>query len=401
MARKIAVNDLRIGMYIDKLGGSWLNHPFLRSSFLLDEKKDLLKIQQSGIKEIWIDEQKGLSLAQVKQKETPEVKTDTPPEKKEEVKKEPKKPRSMEMDVERARAFCGAAKDQIENMFEDVRLGKAIDTESVLPLVGQIDTLVNENAAAIISVARLKTHDNYTYMHSVAVCALMLSLAKQLQLDENTTRLAGIGGLMHDMGKAFMPLQILNKEGSLTDQEFDTVKKHPEVGAKVLEKSGAEPEVVDISLHHHEKVNGKGYPHGLMGDEISLLARMAAVCDVYDAITSERAYKKPWCPAEAIHKMAQWEGHFDKAIFNAFVKTVGIYPIGSLVRLSNKRLAVVVEPGVQSLLKPKVKAFFSITSGAQIPVQLIDLASPSCQVSIEGPESIEDWHFKDLESMWQ
>jgi len=222
----------------------------------------------------------------------------------------------------------------------------------------------------------------------------------QLNLDEEQTRLAGIGGLMHDLGKAFMPVDILNKPGKLTDDEFISVKKHPEAGAKVLQKNGAEPEVVDIALHHHEKINGRGYPDGLLGEEISLLARMSAICDVYDAVTSHRAYKQPWDPSNAIQMMSQWDGHFDKNIFTAFVKTVGIYPVGSLVRLSSKRLAVVIEPGKESLLKPKVKVFFSLGANAHIPVQIIDLATTSCKVIIEGPENPEKWGFKSLDDLW-
>jgi putative nucleotidyltransferase with HDIG domain len=307
----------------------------------------------------------------------------------------------MEAEVDRARKFCSAAKEQVKLMYDDVRLGKAIDSTIIMPLIGEIDSMVQSNSSAILSVARLKTHDDYTYMHSVAVCALMLSLAHQLNLDEEQTRLAGIGGLMHDLGKAFMSVDILNKPGKLTDAEFISVRKHPEAGAKVLEDNGAEPEVIDIALHHHEKVNGSGYPHGLLGEEISFLSRMGAICDVYDAVTSLRAYKKPWDPSNAIRTMAQWDGHFDKNIFNAFVKTVGIYPVGSLVRLSSKRLAVVIEPGKESLLKPKIKVFFSLGANAHIPVQTIDLAATTCNVTIEGPEDPETWGFKSLDDLWQ
>lgn len=385
-------------MFIVKLGGSWIKHPFLRSSFLLDDNNDIKRILQAGIKDVWIDEEKGLSVeAKVPPKVIPDALVNPSPDPV--IKEEPAL--SMEAEVDRARKFCNTAKVQVKEMFDDVRLGKAIDPSTTLPLIGEIDAMVQSNASAILSVARLKTHDDYTYMHSVAVCALMLSLAHQLKLDKEQTRLAGIGGMMHDLGKAFMAVDILNKPGKLTDAEFISVKQHPEAGANVLKESGAEPEVVDIALHHHEKVNGSGYPHGLAGEEISLLARMGAICDVYDAVTSQRAYKKPWDPSNAIQTMAQWEGHFDKKIFAAFVKTVGIYPVGSLVRLSSKRLAVVVEPGVESLLKPKVKIFFSLGSNAPIPVQTLDLASPSCQVTIEGPENPEKWGFKSLDRFWQ
>ena len=381
-------------MYLHKLGGSWLKHPFLRNSFLLKEQNDIKLIIEAGIKEAWIDESKGLARKQKQEPKQAQIEELTT----EELPAEPV--RSMDEEIHRARKFCNEAKEQVKEMFNEVRMGKSIDSQKIVPIVGEIEILVERNASAILSVARLKTHDDYTYMHSVAVCALMISLAHHLDLDEEQTRLAGIGGLMHDLGKALLPTDILNKPGKLTDAEFVTVKKHPQAGASLLQKNGAAPEVVDIALHHHEKLNGSGYPDGLAGDDISLLSRMAAVCDVYDAVTSQRAYKKPWDPSVALQTMAKWEGHFDKKVFAAFVKSVGIYPVGSLVRLSTKRLAVVFEPNDGSLLKPKVKSFFSITSKAAIPVKIINLAAPSCKVTIEGPENPEKWGFKSLDRFW-
>jgi len=400
---KILSSELRVGMYLTKLGGSWLKHPFLRNRFLLEDQNDIKRILQAGIKEAWIDESKGLA-REVKQEVEPEQEElieelTTEELLAEQIKDEPVG--SMEEEIQRARKFCNEAKEQVKEMFSEVRMGKSIDSEKIVPMVGEIETLVQRNASAILSVARLKTHDDYTYMHSIAVCALMISLAHHLKLDEEQTRLAGIGGLMHDLGKALMPTDILQKPGKLTDAEFITVKKHPQAGSSVLQQNGAEAAVVDIALHHHEKINGSGYPDGLAGDDISQLSRMAAICDVYDAVTSERPYKKAWEPAAALQAMAKWEGHFDKKIFATFVKSVGIYPVGALVRLSNKRLAVVVEPNAESLLKPKVKSFFSITAKAAIEVKIIDLAAPNCAVTIEGPENSDKWGFKELERFWQ
>jgi hypothetical protein len=153
-------------------------------------------------------------------------------------------------------------------------------------------------------------------------------------------------------------------------------------------------------LHHQEKIDGTGYPDRLTADQISLFARMCAVCDVYDAITSERPYKKPWDPSMAMHQMAKWRGHFDRDVFNAFVKTVGIYPVGSLVRLSSQRLAVVVEPGAQSLLTPQVCVFFSLRSNEPIPMHTIDLAGRGSRDTIVAPEDPEKWGFKHLEHLW-
>jgi putative nucleotidyltransferase with HDIG domain len=307
----------------------------------------------------------------------------------------------MAQEVERARRICLAAKGEVIDMFHAARLGKAIDPADALPLVEEIASSVERHPAALLGVARLKTHDDYTYLHSIAVSALMLSLARQLGLDEEQTRVAGLGGLMHDMGKAAMPLEVLNKPGKLTDAEFAIVKRHPAAGAEMLRAAGADRAVQDIALHHQERFDGSGYPDGLSADAISLLARMCAVCDVYDAVTSARVYKKPWDPSIAMHQMAKWRGHFDKDVFNAFVKTVGIYPVGSLVRLASQRLAVVVEPGAESLLTPKVCIFFSLRSNEPIPMHTVDLAARGCAESIAGPEDPEKWGFTHLDQLWQ
>jgi putative nucleotidyltransferase with HDIG domain len=254
----------------------------------------------------------------------------------------------------------------------------------------------------LISLARLKTADDYTYMHSVAVCALMVALARQLGLDEKETREAGMAGLLHDLGKALMPMEVLNKPGKLTDEEFAIIKTHPVEGHRLLvEGKTASATVLDVCLHHHEKVDGSGYPDRLPADRISLHAKMGAVCDVYDAITSNRPYKAGWDPAESIRKMTEWsKGHFDERVFQAFVKSIGIYPTGSLVKLTSGRLAVVVEQSEKSLLAPRVKAFFSTKSQVYIPPELIDLSRPGTTEKIVGREDAAKWGIKNLDELW-
>lgn len=157
-------------------------------------------------------------------------------------------------------------------------------------------------------MARLKTADTYTYLHSVAVSALMTVLARQLGLSDEDTMVAALGGLLHDMGKAAVPPAILNKPGRLTGGEFDVIRRHPELGRALLVAAGLNSRpVLDIVLHHHEKIDGTGYPQRLAGDAIPRLAKMGAVCDVYDAITSNRPYKQGWDPAESLKRMATWE----------------------------------------------------------------------------------------------
>ena len=287
-------------------------------------------------------------------------------------------------------------------MFHEARMGKAVDTAGAQKLVEEISDSVSRNPGALISLARLKTADDYTYMHSVAVCALMVALSKQLGLNEQQTRSAGIAGLLHDLGKALMPMDVLNKPGKLTDEEFAIIKKHPEEGHKLLLSStGADEIALDVVLHHHEKTDGSGYPKGLKGAEISLFAKMGAVCDVYDAITSNRPYKAGWDPAESLRKMAEWaNGHFEQSVFQAFVKSLGIYPIGSLVKLNSGRLGIVIDQTEKSLLTPRIKVFYSTKASSRIKPEIIDLSHPSCQEKIAGREDPAKWKFHDLNELW-
>ncbi|MDR2112330.1 MAG: HD-GYP domain-containing protein, partial [Candidatus Accumulibacter sp.] len=187
-----------------------------------------------------------------------------------------------------------------------------------------------------------------------------------------------------------------------TDEEFRIMKSHPEEGVKLLQNSHGVDEIVfDVVLHHHEKTDGTGYPVRLKNDEISLYARIGAVCDVYDAITSNRPYKAGWDPAESLRKMAEWaSGHFDPGVFQAFVKSLGIYPIGSLVRLSSGRIGVVMAQSPKSLLTPRIKVFFSTRGNARIMPELVDLSAPGCREKIASHENPANWNFPDLDELW-
>jgi HD-GYP domain-containing protein (c-di-GMP phosphodiesterase class II) len=396
MLKKIAVEHLRLGMHLQAFCGAWLDHPFWRTKFVLDDPKDITLILESPIKEVWIDVSKGLDIdAAETVSESEQLTVESIPQELPVVQEKS----SFDEEFKRASRIVAKGKDAVVSMFQEARMGKAIEAEAAAPLVEEISNSVLRNPGALISLARLKTADDYTFMHSVAVCALMIALARQLGLDEQQTRDAGMAGLLHDLGKAMIPLEVLNKPGKLTDAEFDLVKTHPEEGHKLLlGGNGISDMTKDVCLHHHEKVDGSGYPKGLNGQTMSLFAKMGAVCDVYDAVTSNRPYKAGWDPAESIKRMAEWKGHFDPSVFQAFVKSLGIYPIGSFVRLESGKLGVVIEQGEQSLLKPKVKVFFSTKSQAYIRPETIDLArSPE---KIAGREDAAKWGIKDIDRYW-
>src|SRR5450830_565816 len=403
MLKQIPLNKIRVGMYIQEMQGTWMNHPFWRKSFKLENIDDLKKIIASSLSGVVIDTDKGLDvLEQAEPKPLIEevIKTDivadTPNTSAAKITRV-----TAAEERERAAKIIKSSKSAVTSMFKEIRMGRAINTEGAMSLVEEISNSVSRNEGALISLVRLKDQDDYTYMHSVAVCALMVALAKELNLSEAETRQAGLAGLVHDIGKVAISQDILNKPGKLTDEEFDKVKLHPVRGHEYLLKSvGIDEVALDVCLHHHEKVDGSGYPHKLAGDKISLFAKMGAVCDVYDAITSNRPYKEGWEPGVSLQRMAQWADHFDDHVFKGFVKSVGIYPIGSMVKLKSGRLAVVIDQSHKSLLTPILKVFFSTKSKSRIPIEVLDLSAPSARDSIIGHDDPVLWGINDVSKIW-
>ncbi len=404
MLKTISTHQVVIGMHIHALKGAWVDHPFWKTRFLLDDIQDLKKLQASIVKEVVIDTTKGLDVPNAEATAvaaglsvTSEALTNLQAEA--ELAKVEKT--TIEQELQNASKIIKKSKRAVASMFKDARLGKVVNAEEILPLVEEISASIKRNEGALISLVRLKTQDDYTYMHSVAVCAMMTALAKELGMGDIEIRQAGLAGLMHDIGKAAVPLDILNKPGKLTDQEFTVVKLHSEKGHAMLLQANIDDTVtLDVCMHHHEKVDGTGYPKQLKGDQISVFAKMGAVCDVYDAVTSNRPYKDGWEPGVSLQRMAQWKNHFDETVFKAFVKSVGIYPIGSVVLLKSGRLAVVVDQSVKSLLQPIVKVFFSTKSRARIQVEVVDLSKPSAMDEIVGHESAHTWGIDDVHELW-
>ena len=402
MLKKISSAQLKPGMYLHELCSEWIANPFWQKSFLLVEQDSIDKILAAQISEAWIDTALGDDVA------APSVSGHQSAVLAAPVAALPRLddivPVSMSDELGRAGRIVDNSRRAVASMFREARMGNAVGTAEAMPVVEEIAASVMRNPGALIGLVRLKSVDDYTYMHSVAVCALMIALARQLGRADAETRELGMAGLLHDIGKMAIATEILQKPGKLTDTEFTTIKTHPQAGLQMLEHAeGISALVRDVCLHHHEKMDGSGYPEGLAGAQISLPARMGAVCDVYDAITSDRPYKRGWCPAEALQKMSTWApAHLDPEVFQAFVRSVGIYPVGTLVRLTSGRLGVVVEQSSgKSLLLPKVRVFFSTRSKVYIPVELVDLARLGGREQIVSREDNQSWGLKDIDRYWR
>jgi len=396
--KKISIEQLRPGMYISDLGSEWMAHPFLLNQFAVKDEAAIQKIVDAGIHEVYIDPLKGLDVA------------DAPTE--HEVQKEidkamvrvaaevaPVRHVSVTEEMGRARRVHGEANKIVHNIMHDVRLGKQVQLEAVEPVVEQMTESILHNSGALLSLCRVKNKDNYTFQHSVSVCALLVAFGRGVGLDAGTIHLAGIGGLLHDIGKVRIPDRLLNKPSGFTEAEFDVMKTHVVESRKILDDTkGIDTISIQIAEEHHERYDGSGYAKGLKGEEISTMGRMAAICDVYDAITSDRVYHKGLAPHEALRKIFEWSKfHFDPILVQQFMRTTGIYPVGTMVRLESGRIGVVLEQSETSLLKPLIKVFYDSNDMRYIEPKEVDLAKPLGQGGgdkIICHETPEKWGIK-------
>lgn len=388
MLKKIPASRLRQGMFIHDLNCSWMDHPFLRNQFLVEDEEMLRKIAEAGIGELYIDTGRGLDVAPEESPGSAPVggATATFPE------KLATGTPALVNEVARAKKLHHEANKLVSGLMRDVRLGQQIEVEQCEPVVEAIIDSIFRKPDALLPLAQVKNRDEYTFQHSVAVAALAAAFGRTLELPRAVIKELAIGGLLHDVGKALVPDAVLNKPGKLTDDEFVLMKNHAALGAQLLKKTPGISEIAyNAAAQHHERFDGTGYPLGLKGDDISLYGQMLAIVDVYDAITSLRIYHKGMPPTEALRNMFQWsKQHFSPTLVQAFIKGIGIYPAGSLVRMESGRMGVVREVVPDKLLQPVVKVFFSAERRCYLPPETVALAE--CDDKIVAHESFEKWN---------
>lgn len=297
---------------------------------------------------------------------------------------------------DRAAEILALAKTAVASAFDAARFGKRLNIDSLIPVVDAVAASVARNAYAMPSVARLQTRSEYTYQHSVAVCTLMVGLAQELRLGPDLQQSAGLAGLLHDIGKASIPADLLEKSGPLTEAEFATIRQHPRLGADMVAAMPNIPARVQAAVrHHNERMDGTGYPDQLKAGDLDLIVRMTTLCDVYDAMTSKRLYRNAVSPGQAIAWMKSTRGHFDPALLNVFARMLGAFPPGTLVRLRSDRLAVVVDQIDNNHLSPPVVAFHCTVTNRALPHRRVASTDDPIMV-VEDPAK---WAFADWPAM--
>ncbi len=381
MIKKIKVEQLEPGMFVADFNCGWLDHPFLTNALFVKDAQTIEKVRDFGIRELYIDTQKGADVGEGGGKAREEVQKEL----REEMHRLVEMDRTvinkvpMEEEMHHAKAVKHEAKKVVTGILREARLGRQVALEEANHVVEKMVDSVFRNLDALTSLSRIKSKDQYTFMHSVNVCVLMIAFCRFIGIDRDIIQRVGVGALLHDIGKMKVPDDILNKPGALTDEEFELMKSHVTFGHDILIATKGVPfEAIEVASQHHERFDGTGYPLKLDHDKISRFGQMASLADVYDAITTNRVYHRGLEPAEAIRKIYEWsKHHFNDEFAQYFVKCVGIYPVGTLVRLDSGLLAVVSAPGQRSMLTPTVIAVYDTATQLRVTPHGIVLDSPS------------------------
>lgn len=393
--KKVNVDCLRPGMFVSDLNAGWLDHPFLFKSFKIKSVADVERIRAYGISEVFIDTSRGSDLRDaptarsVAEATARQMRADIQPA----VPGVRRRPTPLAEEIGRARRIIDQSAHLLAQVLGDVRLGKPFDLDDLHRSANDIAASVIRNPSAMLLVCQLRQRHEYTFHHSLNVSVLLTSFSHHLGHELATTRALALGGLLHDIGKMVVDAEVLNKPGKLSEDEFTHIQTHVDLGYELVLNSGLPEESLAVLLEHHERQDGSGYPRALAQAQTSQAGRMAAIVDVYDAISSDRCYHRGLSAPAAMQRIFEWQDHFDRELVGRFVRTVGIYPVGSLVRLSSQRLAIVIEHDLCDLLRPKVRVIFDLRQQAYQPAEDIDLAAPrwSGRESIEGHENPAHW----------
>ncbi len=348
----IDVDKLSIGMCLSRPVHNEFGLKLLDAGVYINSELQIEKLRQGGVRKVFVS------------RDQSQVETGTAIEKKQadtEFRREIEDPDkiidSLKQELVVARKIYDSAKSAIDDVLHNVRMGKNIDSETVRSTASNLIESVVHNHQALISMVNLKRTDEYTFNHSVNVTAISLSIATHLSMSPEQLDMVGIGALMHDVGKAKIDINIINKPGKLTEEEFEIMQRHPVYGFEICKRENfREEQILDIVRHHHEAYNGSGYPDRLSRRSISKYAALVSIADCYDALTTERSYKKSLKPAESIHFLHKMSNNkFDRRLVFHFIKVMGIYPVGSVLKLNSGRIGIVVGFSRKNLLHPILK----------------------------------------------
>ncbi|WP_210395786.1 HD-GYP domain-containing protein [Motiliproteus sediminis] len=375
MIKQITIDALTVGMYIDDLNCGWLDHPFARNRFLVKDAKTLAKLRALPVQTLYIDTERGLDVidapsrqeVEEQQQQAVEAIIEAPAP-------APVENLGFDQELVNAHEITRDAHRVIGELMSGIKLGQRIRVAAAEEVVERMTRSLIRNPDALMALGRIRSVDHYTFEHSINVCTLMVAFAHYLGLHPETIRSIGTGAMLHDIGKVTIADQILNKPGKLTEEEFRIMQGHVASGQQLLRECEVEPTALAVVAEHHERFDGSGYPLGLKGEQISHYGHMAAIVDVYDALTSDRCYHDAIAPTAVLRKIYDWSQHqFHPQLAQQFIRFVGVYPAGSVVELASGHLALVLERS-DDRLNPRVRIFYDTLRKRSVEPYDFDLA---------------------------
>jgi putative nucleotidyltransferase with HDIG domain len=389
---KINTTDLDIGMFVSGLDRPWLETPFATQGFYIESPTDIDRLREY-CEYVLVDSQRsrrggGAPDRKKKPRPTQERKLDGRPRVSVEriFEGRPIKPyqddSAWEDEHPRAQEALDTLVEDIEEIFDHVSDGGKLNVIRLKKSVEPIVDSISRNPDACLWVARLKQHDEYTYQHSLGAAIWSVSLGRQLGLPRHDLRSLAMGCLLMDVGKLRVDPKLLQADRELTLEEMAQMYSHVSYGLEIIQESGViNQDVIDMVAHHHERYDGSGYPDGLIQDDIPSFARIAAIVDTYDAVTSNRSYADAVSPSDAIKLLYQSrDAEFQSELVEAFIQAVGIYPAGTLVELSSGEVGVVVAEYRSRRLRPKVMVLLDADKNTLAESKMINLQDDSDSV---------------------
>tara|TARA_R110002094_G_C4922655_1_gene211745 strand:+ start:1815 stop:3026 length:1212 start_codon:yes stop_codon:yes gene_type:complete len=391
MIKKVSASSLQIGMYIQDLNCGWMDHPFATNTLKIHNQKTLDKLQSLNLSWVYIDTDKGLDLPEAPSREEAnreqqnlvEALTTT-------TTVQQARKTSFQGELVTAVKTLREANLLIADLMQDARIGKKLELQQAGLVVERMARSLIRNPDVLLALTQIRNFDQYTFQHSVSTCTLMVAFCHHLGVSPETINSIGIGTLLHDIGKVNIPDKILNKPGRLTDAEFKQMRSHVVHSKLILAQSkGVDEVAIAIAAEHHERYDGSGYPNGLKGEQMNYYSQIAAIIDVYDAITSDRCYQKGSPPTESLRRLYEWsETLFNRELTLKFIRFIGVYPPGSIVKLQSQALALVLAK-TGDPLKPKVRLVYDTARRRLIQPRDLDLSTSEDR--IQGYAQVENW----------
>ncbi|KKD58011.1 phosphohydrolase [Grimontia sp. AD028] len=359
MLQKVAIDNVEIGMYVEQIESQRARTKMKKPGFIR-RQETIDNLREKGVLFVYIDADQITSDEDIQYRET-------------KVGKHSSVKGNDEFGA--AKELVDKSKKQLSKLLNDVYENKPVDIEPVKQVSSDIVENIFERRDAVLWISGIREKSAYLLEHSMNVAFHLVNFGRYLELDRQTLEELAIGGLVHDIGKILVRDEVLNKPGKLSDEEFLHMKEHQTLSQPVLDSMIDLPKLSrDVSLMHHEKIDGNGYPNGLKGDELTLIGRMSCIVDIYDALTAERCYKPALSPSEAFKIMIGLTPfHLDPDLLKKFIRCIGFYPIGSVVELSNGRVGLVCKENPDDLMTPTVKMFYSAKTESFREVEYIDL----------------------------